>query len=235
MTADLRCVFFGDSITAGQYVDPEFHWTTLLRGRLAQGELAGVAFSVGAISGETSRQALERFPVQVQEWRPQVVTIQFGLNDCNRWRTDGGLARVSQLAFRANLLEMFERARRFGATQMILSTNHPTLRTTVFDDGTTYEESRRRYNEIVREVARGAGVRLHDVEAGFARFQASRLAELLLEPPDVLHLSPAGHVVYADLLEPVLRSALDAARDVAEDGVPPAPMVSVVERGSTTR
>jgi len=229
MTSELRCVFFGDSITAGQYVSPSHHWTTLLRERLTNLEMTHVVYSVAAVSGETTRQALERFPTEVQSVRPHVMTIQFGLNDCNRWQTDEGLPRVSELAFEANLLEMIGRARRFGTTQVILSTNHPTLRTTTFEDGATYEDCRRRYNEIVRRVAHDADVLLHDVDAGFAPLKP-RLAELLTEPPDVLHLSAAGHAVYADLLEPVLRGALLAARRMAGEQPLPAGVASAVER-----
>lgn len=210
MTPELRCVFFGDSITAGQYVPLPLHWTTLLSKRLEDRNLADVHYSVGAVAGDTTRQGLERFPGQVQSVRPQVVTIQFGLNDCNRWQTDGGLPRVSEAAFQANLHEMISRARRFGTTQVILLTSHPTLRPTVFEDGATYEDCRRRYNEITRDVAHESDVQLLDVEAGFAPYR-TRLADLLLGPPDVLHLSATGHATYANLLEPTLRSALLAA------------------------
>lgn len=214
---ELRCVFFGDSITAGQYVSPEHHWTTLLRRRLSDDpEFGLVSFSVGAVSGDTSRGALERFPHDVQAVRPHVVVIQFGLNDCNRWQTDLWLSRVSEQAFAANLLEMIERARRFGATQVALSTNHPTLRQTVFEDGVTFEEGARRYNEIIREVVADTDARLHDVERAFARHK-DRLVEFLLPDPDVLHLSISGHALYADLLEPSLREWLTAARRDLEE------------------
>jgi lysophospholipase L1-like esterase len=229
MTIELRCVFFGDSITAGQYVSPGHHWTTLLRARLGDLEMTPVRYSVAAVSGDTTRQGLERFPAEVQSVRPHVMTIQFGLNDCNRWQTDEGLPRVSELAFEANLLEMIGRARRFGTTQVILCTTHPTLRTTTFEDGATYEDCRRRYNEIVRRVAHDADVLLYDIEASFAPLEP-RLAELLMEPPDVLHLSAAGHAVYADLLEPVLRGALLAARQIAREQPLPAGVANSVER-----
>ena len=49
----------------------------------------------------------------MQELEPDVMTLQFGLNDCNCWETDRGLPRVSEEAFRANLIEMIERARLF--------------------------------------------------------------------------------------------------------------------------
>jgi lysophospholipase L1-like esterase len=223
-------VFFGDSITAGQYVSPEHHWTTLVRERLPDSGLNDVDYTVSAVSGETTRQALERFPNDVQSVRPHVITIQYGLNDCNRWQTDEGLPRISEMAFEANLLDMIARARRFGATEVILLTTHPTLRTNVFDDRISYEDCRHRYNEIVRGVARDAGAQLLDIEAEFARFH-DRLAELLLEPPDVLHLSAAGHAVYADLLEPVLRDALlDAQQE--KDGTSPVGAGTAERRGA---
>ena len=98
-------------------MSPSQHWTALLRERLTDLEITHVLFSVGAVSGDTTRQGLERFPTEVQSERPDVITIQFGLNDCNRWQTDGGLPRVSELAFEANLLEMVGRARRFGTAR----------------------------------------------------------------------------------------------------------------------
>jgi lysophospholipase L1-like esterase len=225
---ELRCVFFGDSITAGQYVEPEFQWTTILRERVERSGLREVDFSVGAVSGDTTRQGLERLPTQVQELRPQVVSVQFGLNDCNQWQTDEGLPRVSERAFEANLMEMGERARHFGTTQLLLLTTHPTLRATVFDDGSTYEQGRRRYNDIVRVVAARLGARLVDIEEAFDRMP-HRLADLLLDPPDVLHLSHEGHIAYADVLEPVL---LDALRTAA--GQPGGTRNAVVE-GAASR
>lgn len=234
MTSAIRCVFFGDSITAGQYVSPSHHWTTLLRERLTDSGLTDVRYSVGAVAGETTRQGLERFPSQVQSVRPHVLTIQFGLNDCNRWQTDEGLPRVSELAFEANLLEMIDRARRFGTQRVILLTNHPTLRPTIFEDGATYEDCRRRYNEIVRRVASDADVQLYDIEAAFAPFEP-RLAELLMEPPDVLHLSAAGHAVYADLLAPILHGALLATRREAGEQPLPAGVATAEERDANSR
>jgi lysophospholipase L1-like esterase len=128
----------GDSITFGQYVDPQLRWTTLVTERLQQVYLETpvqiYALNRG-VSGETTRQGLERFPTDVQQIGPDVMTLQFGLNDCNCWLTDGGLPRVSAAAFRANLLEMITRARRFGTRQIILANNHRTLRTKVMLSG----------------------------------------------------------------------------------------------------
>jgi lysophospholipase L1-like esterase len=209
----LTVVFMGDSITEGQYVHHSKRWAELTVNRLKQA-LEGALdaerfyFYCHGFSGETTRQGLERFPRDVQQYRPHVMTLQFGLNDCNCWDTDLGLPRVSEAAYRANLLEMIERARRFGAEEIVLSTNHPTLRNKKLSSGQTLEERRRIYNGIVREVAKGTKVVLCDIDAAFAGFSKEQLADLLLPEPDVLHLSAAGHRVYADAIYPLLESAV---------------------------
>ena len=78
--------FMGNSITAGQYVDPDLRWTALVSNALLSEYLAtSVNFHVlnRGVSGETTRQGLERFPADVQQHRPDIITLQFGLNDCN--------------------------------------------------------------------------------------------------------------------------------------------------------
>src|SRR5687768_8662371 len=214
----LTVVFFGDSITEGQYVHHSLRWTEIVSGALKAQFAARLdpqrqLHYVHAISGETTRQGLERFPRQVQQMSPDVLTIQFGLNDCNCWDTDRGLPRVSEAAYRANLREMIDRARHFGTRQIILSTNHPTLRHRPMASGETLEQRRAKYNYIVRDVAREAGVTLCDIEAAFASASREQLAELLIPEPDVLHLSPSGHQIYADAITPPLTAALEIVLD----------------------
>jgi len=214
----ITLVFFGDSITEGQYVHHSLRWTEVISVRLK--EQFANRFDpnrqyhyVHGISGETTRQALERFPRQVQQLAPEVLTIQFGLNDCNCWDTDRGVPRVSEAAYQANLAEMVERARRFGTRQIILSTNHPTLRHRPMISGETLEQRRTKYNEIVRDVARQSQVTLCDIEAAFAFANREQLADLLLPEPDVLHLSASGHKIYADAIMPALTTAVQAVLD----------------------
>lgn len=204
-------VFMGDSITFGQYLDPSHRWTTLVGDGLTEQYLAtpiNLHFLNRGVSGETTRQGLERFPADVQQHGPDIMTLQFGLNDCNCWVTDGGLPRVSEPAYRANLIEMIERARRFAARHIILSTNHPTLRHKILLGGESLETRRRRYNDIVREVAGLTGVTLCDIEEAFAGFDQRQLAELLLPYPDHLHLSIAGHKLYGSAIRPYLERAV---------------------------
>lgn len=209
----LTVVFMGDSITEGQYVHHSLRWAELVTVRLKRTFADRVDperqfYYCHGVSGETTRQGLERFPRHVQQFRPEVLTLQFGLNDCNCWDTDAGLPRVSEAAYRANLIEMIERTRRFGARHIILSTNHPTLRYRKLVSGQSLEERRMIYNRIVREVARATDVTLCDIEAAFTGFEVERLQDLLLPEPDVLHLSPAGHRLYAETIYPPLKIAL---------------------------
>jgi lysophospholipase L1-like esterase len=151
--------------------------------------------------------ALERFPRDVQELEPDLLTLQFGLNDCNCWQTDRGLPRVSERAFQANLVEMIARGRRFGARRIILSTNHPTVRFSGLPSGEQYESANARYSQLVREVAAEEDVVLCDIRRAFERFSNDKLEDLLLPYPDQLHLSPAGNEVYADAIWPFVEQA----------------------------
>lgn len=208
----ITLVFMGDSITEGQYVAPELRWSDIIAARVRQafepdaGDLH--FFYNRGISGETTRQGLERYAQDVQNTRPDVMTLQFGLNDCNCWDTDRGLPRVSEPAYRANLIEMIDRARHFGTKRIILSTNHRTLRHKKLANNKTLEENRIRYNEIVREVAAETGVTLCDIEEGFRHLSQEELRELLMPEPDVLHLSPKGHDYYSGLIFPYVMEAI---------------------------
>jgi lysophospholipase L1-like esterase len=208
----LTMVYMGDSITEGQYVPPALRWTDLISDSLQRKFLASpvnlILLNQG-VSGETTRQGLERFAQSVQGHQPEVMTLQFGLNDCNCWVTDRGLPRVSQTAYRENLKEMIDRARVFGAREIILSTNHPTLRRKVLLSGESLEDGRRRYNDVVRMVAREKNVTLCDIEESFGNPGDEELDKLLLPYPDHLHLSPDGHRKYASIIQPYIEQSID--------------------------
>jgi lysophospholipase L1-like esterase len=111
-TRSIVLAHMGDSITYGQYIDHKWRWTSLVEEWLHQMHLdtpVKVKSVNRGVSGETTRMGLERFPADVQDLNPDIMTLQYGLNDCNCWETDRGLPRVSKEAFRANLIEMITR------------------------------------------------------------------------------------------------------------------------------
>lgn len=179
-------VCIGDSITTGQGLGPsEPAWPRLLNGHavIARGR-----------PGDTTRLALERFPEDLQSLTPDAVIIQFGHNDANRWATDRGMPRVSERAFAANLTEMIERCRAFGAVPLLctLTPSHRSER---------HAADTARYDAIIREVATAEHVALIDVRCAF-----DDRADLLAA--DGIHLSAAGHRVYAEQVMATLREAL---------------------------
>ena len=208
---EIRIVYMGDSITFGQHCNPDLRWTALLDRVLAK-RLGGsptklATFNRGE-SGQTTRQGLERYPADVQQLEPHVVTLQFGMNDCNCWQTDHGLPRVSEQAFRANLAEMVGRARQFGAREIVMATNPRTLRNNAMVSGEVYESANARYSQIVREVAAEVGANLCDIRAGFEIVSEREMAAMVL--PDLLHLSETGNALYADLIAPHVLAAVAA-------------------------
>jgi lysophospholipase L1-like esterase len=211
MSQPTKLIFMGDSITEGQYVDPTVRWTSIVERRLTASSVAdssGLAIINRGVSGETTRQGLERFPVAVQQERPHAVMIQFGMNDCNCWDSDRGHPRVSEKAFVANLAEMIARCRHFEVGDVILATNPRSLRFNRLASGEVYEHANARYSELVREVASEADVTLCDIRAAFEKCTGAQLTSLLQAAPDRLHLTPAGHLFYADACQAIVERSL---------------------------
>jgi lysophospholipase L1-like esterase len=209
--------FFGDSICWGQGVSPHAGWV----GRISQ-HLDAVGRELGrpvlvanaGVNGNTTRLALERMHHDVLSHGCDVLLAQFGMNDCNYWRTDNGVPRVSPAAFRANLHEIFDRARAHGVRRLFLNTNHPSARFSELPPSRVrYQDSNARYNELARQVAgEREDVRLIDIEREFQRIVEATggptIDDLVLPQPDMLHLSLRGHALYFELVSPVVEAAV---------------------------
>ena len=215
MKNDIRVTFFGDSICTGQHVAIHQGWVTQSSASLAQKfeyQDQSIVVTNSSVNGRTTRQALETISYEIQSHQPDIVVIQFGMNDCNHWNTDQGLPRVSIEAFSANLSEIITRVIHFGAKKVFLNTNHPTLlnKLTFPKTQITYQESNSSYNEAIRLIARKSGVELNDVEFEFLkaiRENKNSLDELLLAD-DLLHLSKKGHDLYYSFIYPKIEQAV---------------------------
>ena len=183
-----RLICVGDSITAGQYVKPGEGWPFQLPSGISN---RLVPF---ASSGQTTRIALEHFPaVQRTVSKGDVVCFQFGFNDANRWESDRGLPRVHAQAFRWNLAELAFRAYAFGASEVVYLTTFATGR------ADRYNMDLVAYDEMMYRAAESSGATMCDIRA--------ELPEGLLQA-DGLHLTAAGHKVYAGVVLPVVEHAL---------------------------
>lgn len=204
----ITVVFMGDSISEGQYIHHSLRWTERIINslrieveRVYKDQSFLHCFNRG-ISGETTRQGLERFPRDVQNLSPDIMTLQFGLNDCNCWISDKGLPRVSEKAYEANLEEMIFRAQNFGAKHIVAITSHPTLVKGKLISGEKLEDRRKKYNQILRKVVKKCQIDLCDIEKVFDKFSKFELRNYLLPEPDLLHLSINGHELYHKVVYP---------------------------------
>lgn len=195
----MRIIFFGDSICIGQYVSHHKSWVSMISQRLD-----GVATILNSsVNGRTTRQALEDMPYHIQGQKTDVLIVQLGMNDCNYWETDRGLPRVSPKAFEANLEEIIDRAYNFEVKNVILHTNHPSGLTTKILKNTniTYEDSNRKYNNIIRNVARKKSVMINDMEKEFLMYE-DYFNRFLLD--DLLHPNEKGHELYSNVVYPTI-------------------------------
>ena len=202
-------IFFGDSICYGQYVSPNKIWIVKIANELAR---LGKDLWINNIahSGDTTRVALEKMPFDVQSHGADIFYTQFGMNDCTYWQTDQGVPRVSKKAFEANLLEIIERARIFGAQKVLLGTNHISSKTEDFGFvKLSYQDSNSDYNDVIRQVADKTDSVLIDHEKSFEKEieKGIKLDELLLD--DQIHLSEKGHNIYYNTVFPIIQKYVE--------------------------
>lgn len=205
----MKVLFFGDSICFGQKISPHKIWVTRISRMIC--DMPGTEDLVvvnSSVNGNTTRMALERIPADVQKEKPDIIFIQFGINDSHFWETDKGVPRVSSKAFETNLEEIIARARNFGASTIFLSTNHPTSSYLDYLNR-KHNENNRKYNLIIRKVASNDdGVILIDMEKVFLDIMDSGtpLCDLLL--PDGIHLSLKGHDLYVETVYPFIEKSV---------------------------
>ena len=219
MREQVKVFFFGDSICFGQGISLFRGWVSRLSEKLWQyGNSIGceIHLTNTSINGNTTRMALERMPYDIQSNCPDILIVQFGMNDCNYWETDGGNPRVSLKAFEANLYEIIQRAQSFGVQKVILNTNHPSALDKVTMAGTniTYQESNSLYNEAIRRVAHQNAdglIRIVDIEKRFfEHFQKNGGSPRDFVLEDLLHLNEDGHDLYFNIYYPHLLSAVNS-------------------------
>lgn len=204
----MNIFFFGDSICFGQGVSHHQSWVFKISrslDTLAKKYHTPLLVINSSVNGNTTRQALERMAYDVLNHGVDIIVIQFGMNDCNYWESDKGHPRVSKKSFEANLHEMIDRAKLFGAQKIYINTNHPTKRIRKFPHApVSYEESNRQYNRIIRKVAQDRNdVELNDIEK---LFQEVSLKDMLLSGS--VHPNTYGHQLYFKAILPKLKKSI---------------------------
>jgi len=188
--ADLRAgrgvtiVAFGDSITAGFAVRRGF--PSFWKERLAQKYPdARIEMINSGSSGDTTQDGVARLDWAVLSYEPDLVTINFGINDC--------VLGLGLDEFELNLVEMVRRIRAGPASEILLLSSQP-LETPPYD---------RLVLDYYQAVERVAG----EMDAGFVDVygawmervhQGTPLSSLIL--PGMDHPSEAGYRIIAEEL-----------------------------------
>jgi lysophospholipase L1-like esterase/beta-glucanase (GH16 family) len=205
----IRIVALGDSTTA-----PGLGIEKVYAERLAEGLNAlGLDVEVinAGISGNTTADARARFEADVLARGPDIVIIQFGLNDSAIDVAQGKTApRIPESEYRDNL-DYFAKTLKGRGARPILMTPNPKLWTDLLKAEVgkpPYDPELRwgldglnsRYAETVREVARANDVPLVDVHQAYLDYDQSegQSAEDLYI--DGIHPNDKGHELAAKML-----------------------------------
>jgi len=182
--------FFGDSVCNGQYVSINKTFPCLIAN-----DHPDWTVTVSARNGETTREALARITHDVLKDPPDILYVQFGINDANKWADGMGLNRTSPHSFEANIREIIYRAKAAGIGNIIFGTNHPISKEYEVDSRYTFDEMNSIYNDIIRRVAAFNGCAVVDHHRDW-------IADGVL--PDGIHLSEKGHAAYYQLIKEYL-------------------------------
>jgi lysophospholipase L1-like esterase len=225
----VRIVTFGDSTTAtARDWAPEIKevYSDCLPAALARQDIRAVVTNAG-IGDTTTRQAVARLDRDVRRHHPDLVVVQFGINDS--WiDVDEGKTkpRLTRAEFRRNLTIIARRLKQDG-TQVILMTpnpmrwrdpfyikaftEHPGLLDVRADRGIDLLLDQ--YAEDVRDVAKSESLPLVDVFDAFERYGKApgQTIDDILLAGDGMHPNEAGQRIVCQLLTAQIVELLTSA------------------------
>lgn len=212
IAAPLRVVCFGDSTTAPRAT------VTPYCEQLAQEFSPDQAVFINrGVPGNTTADARIRFERDVLQANPDIVFIQFGINDStvDVWKIPPATSpRVSIANYRENLTSFVEVLQKRGIQVVLMTFNPlswaPKTRelysaapyNPALPDG--FNQGRDIYLDEIRTLAGKSGAMLLDVNAAFHK-AGRALNDLLL---DGIHPNTDGQHVTADLARPVIMKLL---------------------------
>ena len=182
--ADATIVCFGDSITAGYAVRRGFPSFLLesLRQRFPDSKIEMIN---SGISGDTSQDGLSRLDWAVLSYEPDLVTINFGINDC--------VLGLSLEEFEMNLVEMVRRIRAGPDSEILLLSSQPL-------ESPPYDQRVLDYYQTVERVAKEMNVGFVDVYGAWMKRVRVGMPLDSLILPGLDHPNEAGYKIIAEEL-----------------------------------
>jgi acyl-CoA thioesterase-1 len=181
---NVTIVAFGDSITAGYCVRRGFpsFWEQMLAEKYPE---ASVEMINSGISGDTSLDGRARLDWAVLSYEPDLVTINFGINDC--------ALGLDLEEFEMNFVEMVRRIRAGPNSEILLLSSQP-LETPPYDRRVLD------YYQAIERLAKQMDVGYVDVYGAWMRRvrAGTPLGSLIL--PGLDHPNEAGYKIIAEEL-----------------------------------
>ena len=204
-------VFFGDSIFVGQYISIEKTFVSKTANFFSKTNNS-LIFHNRSVNGCTSRQALERMDFDIFGLSPDIVNIQFGINDCNIWETDFGHPRVSKQSYIENIKEMIDRCLYKKVKYIIINSNHPLNRhKNLPNSRMSYEQMNTQYSRELTKVFKNYSkqVLFFDIRKEIIKSYhlSQKKYEYLID--DGVHLSQKGHDFYFEKFNKFLLNKLN--------------------------
>jgi len=181
---NVTIVAFGDSITAGFAVRRGFpsFWKALLAEKYPE---ANVEMINSGISGDMSLDGLARLDFSVLSYEPDLITINFGINDC--------VLGLGLDEFEMNFVEMVRRIRAGPNSEILLLSSQPL-------ETQPYDRLVLDYYQALERVAREMDVGFVDVYGAWMQRveKGTPLGSLIL--PGLDHPNEAGYRIIAEEL-----------------------------------
>ena len=181
---NVTIVAFGDSITAGFAVRRGFpsFWREMLQQKYPEARLELIN---SGISGDTTLDGLARLDWAVLSYEPDLVTINFGINDC--------VLGLGLDEFEMNFVEIVRRIRAGPDSEILLLSSQPL-------ETPPYDKIVRDYYQTIERVAKEMDVGFVDVyEAWMERVRAGTpLGSMII--PGLDHPNEAGYRIIAEEL-----------------------------------
>ncbi|NQT52677.1 hypothetical protein HQ576_11525, partial [bacterium] len=227
-----RVVAFGDSTTAFRKTIQKVYSVRLAEALKTQG-IAAEVLNAG-ISGNTTAQAKARLVTDVL-WRgPDLVVVQFGINDSavDVWK-GATKPRLALDAYEKNLRDILATLKQHGIAAVLMTPNprrwapHTKARygkpPYQPDEPRGFNVALDQYVPVVRRLAKELGVPLVDVYRALEDYDAKDGQEMDTLMLDGIHPNDKGHAMVAELLGPPVVAAARRFASPAQHGPAAAP------------
>ena len=188
----LKWLFYGDSITHGAFHTFGARDYTELFSERIRGEMTRTQDVVikTALSGNNTAVLLAEFDWRVTQFRPDVVFLMIGMNDCKQTST------ASAKEFRRNLKGLCHRISNIGSALPVLQTTNLILPGLAPDREPQFEI----YMDIVREVASDQDLPIIDHHRLWNESTKEQPELFHYWMSDAIHPNHFGHIVFAHFL-----------------------------------